>query len=472
MAYGLASLCLGTREANTAPDHYLLLRDFVTATGDPLEEGPLSTTDKLDSKRPPPPAKPADFMECVANLSNIMTKVYGERWSTFFTFLGDYLMDLHRTEVWKYPMGMMIRWFDQVLFQLCESVYEAKREVCHLLEDNSPNTDQVKEVVTTPIPIGADPHGLMRYKERIVLDYNVLNPLDHAGYFQVFCIGRADRRREREFYRLTDQAASSRKTGEGDTRKTGKRKGKGKGKDDRPGGRGHGGKGDQRSHPPAPGPFSAPPPGDDDEDKAGAAKKKRANRAVRRKAKRVSARTPGSKAATKPRIKAKAKTKRRPRSASRSRKAGETPPESGEANQRAPSVSRRLYPLGEQLPGAMFNIAKSRTPLDQKSGRKKCWAFSCHSGCPYSAAECKYGAHVAIYFGPHTDPCLRAALKRWGDLKTGAQLSDAPAVDRAVKELLTKVRADQAQARAEGGTRDVPPSAPTKEGGRSCGTHR
>ena len=81
MAYGLASLCLGTREANTAPDHYLLLRDFVTATGDPLEEGPLSTTDKLDSKRPPPPAKPADFMECVTNLSNIMTKVYGERWS-------------------------------------------------------------------------------------------------------------------------------------------------------------------------------------------------------------------------------------------------------------------------------------------------------------------------------------------------------------------------------------------------------
>jgi hypothetical protein len=366
----------------------------------------------------------------------------------------------------------MIRWFDQVLFQLCESVYEAKREVCHLLEDNSPNTDQVKEVVTQPIPIGADPHGLMRYKERIVLDYNVLNPLDHAGYFQVFCIGRADRRREREFYRLTDHAASSRKTGEGETRKTGKRKGKGKGKEDRPGGKGHGGKGDQRSHPSAPGPFSVPPPGDDDEDKAGAAKKKRANRAVRRKAKRVSARTTGPKAATKPRVKTKAKTKRRPRSASRSRKAGETPPEAGDANQRAPSASRRLYPLGEQLPGAMFNIAKSRTPLDQKSGRKKCWAFSCHSGCPFSAAECKYGAHVAIYFGPNTDPCLRAALKRWGDIKTGTQLSDASAVDKAVRELLTKVRADQAQAKAEGGTRDVPPTAPTKEGGRSCAGSR
>ena len=71
MAYGLAALCLGTRDSNTAPDHYLLLRDFVTAEGDPLEEGPVSTTDKLDSKRPPAPAKPADFMECVTNLGSL-----------------------------------------------------------------------------------------------------------------------------------------------------------------------------------------------------------------------------------------------------------------------------------------------------------------------------------------------------------------------------------------------------------------
>jgi hypothetical protein len=88
LAYGLSSLCLGTRDSSAAPDHYLLLRDFVTATGDPLEEGPLSTTDKLDSKRPPPPAKPADFMECVTNLSTIATKVYGQRWKAFFLFLG------------------------------------------------------------------------------------------------------------------------------------------------------------------------------------------------------------------------------------------------------------------------------------------------------------------------------------------------------------------------------------------------
>jgi len=165
-----------------------------------------------------------------------------------------------------------------------------------LLEDNAPNTDQVKDVVTQPIPIGADLHGLMRYKERIVLDYNVLNPLDHAGYFQVFCIGRADRRREREFYRITDHAASTRKTGESENRKTGKRKGKGKGKGDR-----HGGKGDQRTHPPGPASLPGPFPGDDEEDKAGAAKKKRqTNRAERRKKKRVSARTEGPKAAAKP----------------------------------------------------------------------------------------------------------------------------------------------------------------------------
>ena len=160
--------------------------------------------------------------------------------------------------------------------------------------------------------------------------------------------------------------------------------------------------------------------------------------------------------------------KRRPSSDSRSRKAGETPPENGDTNKRPRSVQRHLYPLGEQLPGAMFNIAKSRTPLDPKSGRKKCWAFSCHSGCPFSAAECKHGAHVAIYFGPNTDPCLKAALKRWGGVKTGPQLSDAAAVDKAVQELLTKVKADQARGRAEGGTRDVPPAAPKKEGGRSC----
>ena len=152
--------------------------------------------------------------------------------------------------------------------------------------------------------------------------------------------------------------------------------------------------------------------------------------------------------------------KRRSRSESRSRKAGETPPENGDANKRPRSAQRHLYPLGEQLPGAMFNIAKSRTPLDPKSGRKKCWAFSCHSGCPFSAAECKHGAHVAIYFGPNTDPCLKAALKRWGDINTGPQLSEASAVDKAVQELLTKVKADQAQAKAEGGTRDVPPTAP------------
>ena len=39
LAFGLAAVCWGAKDTAEAPDHFLLLRDFTTAKGDPLEDG-------------------------------------------------------------------------------------------------------------------------------------------------------------------------------------------------------------------------------------------------------------------------------------------------------------------------------------------------------------------------------------------------------------------------------------------------
>ena len=98
-------------------------------------------TDKMESKRNPVRTKPGDFMELVHNFAMVFSKSYGASWSSLFVFLGTWLMRIHRTEEWKYPIGMANRWFDQVLYQLRETVVETGQYICNQLDDTSPNLD-------------------------------------------------------------------------------------------------------------------------------------------------------------------------------------------------------------------------------------------------------------------------------------------------------------------------------------------
>ena len=51
-------------------------------------------------------------MELTHNFAMVFSKIYGASWSKLFVFLGTWLMRIHSTEEWKYPIGMANRWFD------------------------------------------------------------------------------------------------------------------------------------------------------------------------------------------------------------------------------------------------------------------------------------------------------------------------------------------------------------------------
>ena len=175
--------------------------------------------------------------------------------------------------------------------------------------------------MTTPIPVGRDENGVMVYTEKVVLDRTVLNPLLAQGYIQVFCVGRSDRRREREFYKLTNRAATGGKAGgnERSTKVPGDRDPRVKKKKRRSRSKGPG---DQENS------LEESQPHLEEEDRVGKDSKTTAQkRAERRKKKREAGRkgtsssrarssTPKAKAKAKPKAKGRARSQSRTRSSS------------------------------------------------------------------------------------------------------------------------------------------------------------
>ena len=101
------------------------------------------------------------------------------------------------------------------------------------------------------------------------------------------------------------------------------------------------------------------------------------------------------------------------------------------------------------MPRTDMRVAVKRSPVD-KQGKRLCWGYSTHRGCPFKAGECNQ-SHTQITTLRGLDWRVAASLIRHGGLKTGKPITPSE-VNGRIKQL-------REQAKVEEDAKHQPPKA-------------
>ena len=82
----------------------------------------------------------------------------------------------------------------------------------------------------------------------------------------------------------------------------------------------------------------------------------------------------------------------------------------------------------KQLTQAQKSWARKQTPIDSATGKSLCWGASCHSGCPYTAKECRFSHRPIRPDGQHW--CLVFEMNLRGGNKAKPAIPVAKIDDR------------------------------------------
>ena len=119
----------------------------------------------------------------------------------------------------------------------------------------------------------------------------------------------------------------------------------------------------------------------------------------------------------------------------------------------------------KQLTPAQLKWARKQTPVDPVTGKTCCWGASAHSGCPFSAKDCRFSHQPIRPEGQHWT--LEAALNLRGGNKARKAIP-VNKIDAVNAALAKQAKAAAEKARLEGGSREVGKDAATETPGDVC----
>eukprot|EP00438_Fugacium_kawagutii_P005224 Skav210772 [mRNA] locus=scaffold3765:47814:54705:+ [translate_table: standard] len=182
IAYGLAAMSLGGKDAKTVPDYSLSAADF-PLTSEEEFDGWTGCVDLKLEKRPKPPMTLNAWYRNALREAWAISCVYGSEHYSTFEQAATYLLKLGEEHAYMWPAHAIFGVWEELWARYVEELKDLDRELRRAMKEETPTFERIRFFVTAP---GEDGEPWLRLPRTFFLD-------DGKEYFQTDVIPRHNR---------------------------------------------------------------------------------------------------------------------------------------------------------------------------------------------------------------------------------------------------------------------------------------
>ena len=182
IAYGLASMSLGGKDAKTVPEFCLSVADFPLTSEEDFD-GWTGCSDLKLEKRPKPPMTLNAWYRNALREAWAISCVYGSEHYSAFEQAATYLLKLGEDHAYMWPAHAIFSVWEELWSRYVEELRDLDRELRRAMKEESPTFERIRFFVTAP---GEDGEPWLRLPRTFFLE-------DAHEYFQTDVIPRHNR---------------------------------------------------------------------------------------------------------------------------------------------------------------------------------------------------------------------------------------------------------------------------------------